>query len=138
MADLDGCVVNSITPFCGNTVRSVGDLCLNTLGAGGDVVSPTIGNFAPAVGTPITRSEIVSFDVIDNLSSLRRAEVFVTLAGETYVVHDGDKFRGQFSNLSSRSAIPGGFRFNVKRNGGWINPPVFEVHATDTSGNEAN
>lgn len=107
------------------------------LGSSGDVQPPTIGNFVPSVGTPIKRSDAIQFDVLDNLSSLRRAEIFVTLDGETYVVHDGEKFRGQFSNLSTRTPIAGGFRFIVRRNGGWTTPPTFEVHATDTSGNEA-
>jgi hypothetical protein len=113
------------------------DTATQTLADPGDAVPPTIGNFIPAVGTPLVRSDVVQFDVLDNVSALRRVIVIVTLGGETFVVHDGFAFRGQFSNLSTRSAIVGGFRFNVRRNGGWTNPPTFEVHAVDTSGNEA-
>jgi hypothetical protein len=137
MADLDGSVYDIGPPDSG-FFGSVWDGSVYSLGAGGDEVPPTIENFVPAVGTPLKRSDSIRFDVLDNVSSLRRAEIFVSLAGETYVVHDGEKFRGQFSNLSTRTPIAGGFRFTVKRNGGWTSPPTFEVHAVDTSGNEAS
>lgn len=109
---------------------------LEFLGTGGETTPPVIDNFSPAVGTPLARSDTVSFDVTDNVA-LRRALVLVTLAGETYCVHDGFTFRGEFSNLSTRSVIAGGYHYTVKRNGGWIEPPDFEVLAIDTSGNEA-
>ncbi len=105
---------------------------------GGDTIDPTIGNFAPAPGTPLQRNTAVAFDVLDNASALRRVEVSVTLGGDTFVVHDGDTFLGQYVNLSTRAPIVGGFRFSVRRNGGWITPPTFHVHAVDTSGNEAS
>jgi len=98
---------------------------------------PAIDNFSPAVGTPIARNDAVRFDVTDD-NGLLRAEVFVTLGSETYVVHDGDNFRGAFSGLSSRGAIAGGFRYTVRRNSGWVDPPTFEVHATDVHGQEAS
>jgi len=105
--------------------------------SGGDTVPPTIGNFAPTPGTPLQRNTAVSFDVLD-LSGLLRVEVSVTLGGDRFVVHDGDTFVGQYVNLSTRSPIVDGFRFNVRHNGGWIEPPTFRVHAVDTSGNEAS
>lgn len=98
--------------------------------------APVIGNFSPSVGTPLARNDAVSFDVTDD-TGLLRGEVFVTLGSDTYVVYDGERFRGQFANLSSRAAIVDGFRYTVRRNGGWTEAPVFEVHATDTSGQEA-
>lgn len=109
-------------------------------GVAGGGAAPVIDNFDPPVGTPLARSDSVSFDVTDD-TGLLRGEVFVTLGGDTFVVHDGDNFRGQFANLSSRSPIvaglSSGFRYTVRRNGGWIESPTFEVHATDTSGQEA-
>lgn len=101
-----------------------------------DVVAPVISNFAPSVGTPLNRSDFVSFDVTDD-TGLLRGEVFVRLGDDVFVVHDGEKFRGRFTNFSSRAAITGGFRYTVKPNGGWTQAPIFEVHAVDTSGNEA-
>jgi len=102
-----------------------------------DTLDPVIDNFNPPVGTPLVRSDSVSFDVTDN-RALRRALVLVTLDGETYCVHDGFAFRGEFANpQSSRTPIVGGYHYIVKRNGGWTTPPTFEVLAIDTSGNEA-
>ena len=105
------------------------------LGSGGGS-QPVIDNFTPAVGTPIDRDTTISFDVTDD-TGLLRAEIFVTLGGQTFVVHDGEKFRGDFTNYSTRTAIVGGFRYNVRPNGGWTKAPTFEVHAVDISGQEA-
>lgn len=102
---------------------------------GGDITDPLIDNFDPPVGTPLNRNDAVSFDVTD--LNLVRAEVFVDIGGDVFVVHDGDRFRGNFSNYSTRSVITNGFRFTVRRNGGWIAAPAFEVHAIDSGGNEA-
>jgi hypothetical protein len=104
---------------------------------GGDTTPPVIGNFDPPVGTPLARGDSIAFDVTDNLDEIRRVIVLVTLGGETYCVHDGFEFKGEFSNLSSRTSITDGWHYVVKRNGGWTAPPTFEVHAIDTSGNEA-
>lgn len=126
----------STTSGVGDTVLGH-DLILSVVGPGaGGGAAPVIDNFAPAVGTPITRDKIISFDVTDD-TGLLRAEVFVTLGGDTYVVHDGERFRGSFTNYSSRAVIANGFRYNVKPNGGWTSSPTFEVHAVDTSGQEA-
>ncbi len=105
-----------------------------TFAAAGD--PPVIGNFSPAVGTPLARNDTVSFDVTDP-TGLLRGEVFVVLGSDVLVVHDGDRFRGRFTNFSSRAAIVDGFRYTVRPNGGWTSAPTFEVHATDTDGNEA-
>lgn len=102
-----------------------------------ETTPPVIDNFDPPVGTPLARSDSVSFDVTDE-TALRRVLVLVSLGGSTYCVHDGFSFRDEFTNLSSRSAISGGYRYTVKRNGGWTSPPEFEVLAIDTSGNEAS
>jgi len=105
-------------------------------GGTGDTTAPTIGNFDPVVGTPLERNSPVSFDVTDDVA-LRRVAIFVTHNDQTLVVHDGDSFRGEFSNYSTRVAIAGGWRYSVRRNGGWITSAVFEVIAIDTFGNEA-
>jgi hypothetical protein len=102
--------------------------------AGGGGAAPVIGNFSPSVGTPIGRNESVSFDVTDD-TGLLRAEIWVTLGIDTFVVHDGDVFLGAFA-ISTRSTIAGGFRFTVRRNGGWPSSPTFTIHATDTAGQE--
>jgi hypothetical protein len=123
----------------GFTEATAGDVPAQQLsGQVADSTPPTIANILPTPGTPIDRSQAITFDVLDNVSAFRRVEVFVALGGDTFVVHDGDTFKGQFTNLSSRTPIAGGYHFSVRKNGGWIQPPSFEVHAVDTAGNEAS
>lgn len=107
-----------------------------TFAGSGDTTDPVIGSFDPAVGTPLERNDPVSFSVTDE-TALRRVAIFVTHNDQTLVVHDGDSFRGEFSNYSSRAVILNGWRYSVRRNGGWITAATFEVIAIDTSGNEA-
>lgn len=90
----------------------------------------------PASGTPISPSDAVQLDVTDE-TGLRRVIIMVQISNERYVVHDGDVFCGFFSNLSSRVAIPGGWRYSIKRSGGWSSSPAFYVSAVDQGGNEA-
>lgn len=99
--------------------------------------APVIDSFVPSVGSPLDRNTPIQFNVTDEGSTLRRVMVLVTLNGETFVVHDGDVFRGQFANYSTRVVITGGFQYSIRRNGGWVYPPTFEISAIDTGGNEA-
>ena len=98
---------------------------------------PTIGNYVPTPGTPIGANDGVTFDVT-GANSLRRVIVSVTSAdtGIAEVVHDGDSFSGRFVNGSSRVGISGGYRYTIKRQGGWTGAPTFRVYATDVTGLE--
>ncbi len=105
--------------------------------SGGDTTAPTIDDFDPPVGTPLSRSDFVSFTVTDPAPGLLIAAVLVEHKGQSLVVHDGFLFKGEFTNLSSRTPITVGesYRFRVKPNGGWITAPVFSVIAGDAAGN---
>jgi len=105
-------------------------------GAGGDVTPPTIGNFDPAPGSTIESNTPIAFDVTDD-QALRRVAIVVTQRDQKLVVHDGDGFSSGFRNYSTRTPTSGGWRYSVRRDGGWLSTPVFEVIAIDTSGNEA-
>jgi hypothetical protein len=136
MADLDGAVYDAIADYASTSKGNNRAAAVYELprGLATDVSPPVITNFDPPVGTPIQRADPVTFEVTD--LNLLRAEIFVSIAGDVFVVHDGVKFRGNFTQ-SSRSPIPNGFRFVVRRAGGWYAAPTFEVHAVDTGGNEA-
>lgn len=136
MADLPGGLIAQ-SPLAGSTLERYKLGGFVPLGASGDSTAPVIGNFDPPVGTPLARSQLVTFDVTDE-TLLVRCVVIVELAGEVYVVHDGDRFCGSFTNYSSRSAISGGFHYSVRPNGGWTHAPRFEVLAFDTGGNEGS
>lgn len=108
-------------------------------GGGGGGNPPTITNYQPPIGTPIVATSPIQFDVLDDETNFRR--VFVEVAfpdstGVTEVVHDGTGFQGLYSAGSSRVIITGGFRYLVRRSGGWPGTPEFLVFAIDHAGNE--
>lgn len=102
-----------------------------------DVALPVVGDFDPEDGTEIGPGDSISFSVTDDSGAFARIMVIVSMNGIAEVVHDGAAFRGLFQGASSRSAITGGFRYTVGRQGGWEATPTFEVFAIDSSGNEA-
>jgi len=99
---------------------------------------PVIGNITPSAGTPISRDQAITFDVTDPVSAFRRIIVEVTNAdtGIAEVVHNGDTFLGFYSGLSGRSLIANGWRYSVRRSGGWTGSPSFRVYAVDITGLE--
>jgi hypothetical protein len=103
-----------------------------------DIDVPVIGNFSPALGTSISRSTPIAFDVTDDSGSFRR--VFITASfgvdNAAEVVHDGSAFRGPYVAQSTRGLIANGFRFTCARSGGWPGRPTFEIHPIDMMGNE--
>lgn len=111
----------------------------STGGGGGGGSEPTITNFVPPAGTSITPTTAIQFDVLDDEADFAR--IFVEVAfpdstGITEVVHDGEGFQGLYSAASSRGIITGGFRYTVRRSGGWPGTPSFRVFAIDHAGNE--
>lgn len=103
-----------------------------------DTTPPVIDDFDPPVGTPLERSDSVSFTVTDLYPGLRRVIVMVAYGGESYVIHDGDGFQGRFSNYSTRAelVVDESYRYTVRPNGGWTSAPRFKVAAIDEAGNE--
>jgi len=136
MADIDGGVIYAIGFDAGSKHRTIDGGLSKLTEAGSDATPPTIDNFSPAVGTPIERNTPISFDVTD-ASGLQRVMVLVQLRGDLVCVHDGERFRGNFTNYSSRVSIADGWRYTVRPNGGWTSAPSFELLAYDTDGNEA-
>ena len=71
-------------------------------------------------------------------TALRRVVLLSRFAGRNdEVIHDGTEFRAPYSASSTRTAIAGGFRFRVRRTGGWPSSPSILPLAVDTSGNVA-
>lgn len=100
-----------------------------------DLVLPAVDNILPADGTAIDAGDIIQFDVTDDVG-FARVMVVVTQGTILEVVHDGDSFAPTFAG-SFRVAIPGGWRYSVRKTGGWAASPTFKVHAIDSSGNQA-
>lgn len=108
-----------------------------TGGGGDDPVAPVVENITPAAGSPISSGTTLGFDVVDNVA-LRRVVVLARFVGGAQdVVHDGDAFAAAYAPGSTRTAIAGGFRYRIRRVGGWPSSPSILPLAVDTSGNEA-
>lgn len=79
------------------------------------------------------RSIVVEVSDADGFAALILAAEYGTGAYE--VVHDGDKFAQVYAAQSTRVAIAGGFRFTMKRAGGWFGDRVtIRVFAVDAFG----
>lgn len=101
-----------------------------------DSTAPVIENFVPAIGTEIARTDPIQFDVTDETEL---ASVYITARyedGTAECVWDHDSFQARFLAGSSRSEITDGYRFVIRRAGGWLNTPIIlDIVAVDTSGN---
>jgi hypothetical protein len=104
-----------------------------------DTTKPVVSNFSPASGSTITKATKVSFDVTDDTGVFRRVMVVASFAGISVaeLVHDGQTFRGPYTNGSTRTPIDLGYHYVLGRIGGWPGSPTIEVYAIDTLGNEA-
>jgi hypothetical protein len=110
-----------------------------------DEVAPEITNFVPDTDTSIRTETVLQFDITDE-TGLALVALLASMeidgAEVVEVIHDGDTFRGNYQGSSNtRTAISGGYRYTVKRDGGW---PIedgevvginIEFLALDTSGN---
>lgn len=91
---------------------------------------PAVANQSPAPGSTISPGATVSFDVVD-VRAFLFLEVQVDQA-QREVIHDGDSFLIPYLG-SIRFAIPGGWRYQVRRTGGWVVGPTFRVRVYDVA-----
>lgn len=103
----------------------------------GDGAAPVVTLVSPSVLEALDRDTAVVIDVTDNVA-LGRVLVVAQLEslGVEELVHNGDRFAAAFSGSSSRVAIAGGWRYTVRRGGGWAAPPTLTVYAVDATGTE--
>lgn len=100
----------------------------------GDTTPPVVALIEPADGGELDRFAAIVLEVTDE-TALGRVFVvarFPTLGVEE-VVHQGDRFASLYTGASSRASITGGYRYSVKRNGGWPAPPVLTVYAPNAA-----
>lgn len=97
------------------------------------IPTPSITNQDPAPGDVISSTESITFDILN--APLFHA-VWLSCADHTVVetVYDNDDFTPDFST-STRSVITGGYRYVVRRAGGWPDDPTFYATAADNKGN---
>jgi hypothetical protein len=103
-----------------------------------DIAPPSVSNFTPSGGENITKQTPIGFDVTDD-TGLAVVFIYAKYAkGETWeVVHDGHSFSPLFAGLSTREAIANGYRFSVRRVGGWPSSPTIVPVPVDQFGNES-
>ncbi len=101
----------------------------------GDVTPPTVTDFDPAPGVELDSDSAVSFTISD--ASGAYAGIFVSVAfatGDVETAFQGSSFRGRYGG-SARIAVPGGWRFTLRRSGGWQARPTLLIDVVDAKGN---
>lgn len=100
---------------------------------------PVIQNVSPAEGLVIQGTDPVQFDAVDVTYAFRSIVVMASYAGTTAyeVVHDGNVFAPLFADLSHKDSVADGFRFLVRRKGGWPGAATLNIVAINTNGDAA-
>lgn len=103
--------------------------------AGGS--APVVTLVSPLVASVESAGAVV-VDVTDADGNLGRVFVVARYpaTGKEELVHQGDRFTTDFNGQSSRAPLANGFRFTLKRSGGWPSSPIIDVYAFDATGRE--
>jgi len=104
-----------------------------------DEVPPVVTFVSPLEGTQIEAGDALVFDVTDDSGTLGRVLVvaFLSRTADQELAHDGAAFTARYAARSTRTAIANGFRFSLRRTGGWPTGTTVTVRvfAVDPSGN---
>lgn len=113
-----------------------------------DETPPRVTNFQPARGADITADTTLQFDIVDEripgrgFALVEIAVVGPLGADQPEVAYTRGVFRGAYVNAQSTvRAIKNGFRFTLRRTGGWRDAngnavaPTIEYITVDKSGN---
>lgn len=112
-------------------------IAVNTDGFEASTVPPVVGNWTPTVGAQITTTTPIGFDVTD-AAGLSQVIVYAVAAnGTTEQAFNGTTFTADYDAASTRTVISGGYRFSIRRDGGWTVAPQITVAAVNVNGIEA-
>lgn len=102
----------------------------------GDGAAPVVTLVSPLTGQ-VEGAGALIVDVTDNVQLGRVFVVvrFPAIAREE-LVHQGERFTPDYNGQSTREPIAGGYRFTLRRSGGWPASPLLDVYAVDASGTE--
>lgn len=97
----------------------------------------SVTNVSPAIESSVQPPGVLGFDVTSTTGLLR---ILVCVdpfnsARAPELAHDGDSFQNLYEG-STRTAIAGGFRYVLRRAGGWYAAPRPLVFAVDLAGKE--
>lgn len=104
-------------------------------GGGGDTTAPDVALVTPADGSAIARSAPLVIDVTDASDFASIFAWVVYPNGNTEVAYDGEAFTAAFAGSSTRVSISGGYRYTLRRAGGWPAAPTIRVRPVDVAGN---
>lgn len=97
-----------------------------------DSAPPTVTLVSPAPGTLISRSTPFVIDVTDDAEGVFACLFMRSRESRVYeVAWDGDAFSDLYARASARASVSGGWRFTLRREGGWPGAPAFTVRALD-------
>jgi hypothetical protein len=99
-----------------------------------DTIPPTISIVAPSVGSSIGANQPIVVDVTDD-AGVSLVVLTVEQGSAHEVVWLRDAFATSYATGSLRTAIANGYRYTIRRAGGWIASPVFHAEAVDGGGN---
>lgn len=109
-------------------------------GSGPVAGAPVVSNVEPANGLPILPDTPLQFDLTDSVSLLLVAPwIILDPFHLPEPVHDNVDFTPLYqvspsSIGSSRLAITDGFRYTLRRRGGWTSSPTLLLNVTDSGG----
>lgn len=100
-------------------------------------VTPPVVTFGVPPGTTIARNQALPVDVEEE-TAIRASVILVEFPsqGVYEVAWDSEGFAPRYAD-SERTAISGGFRYTLRRSGGWFSTPTIRALAIDTAGNAA-
>ena len=106
-------------------------------GGAADATPPVVSSVSPVPGT-VGPDDAVTFRVTDE-TEVKSVIVWAELAGEEApeVVFTGTRFTKPYAQDSTRTAVSGGWDFEVFRKGGWPSDFLLEVRVADAGGNDA-
>lgn len=104
--------------------------------AGNDDVNPTVTVVSPVEGSEITATTPLVVDVEDE-QSLAIVLLYAEFPNRTgaEVVHNGTTFMAPYATNSSRVSIEDGFRYTLRRDGGWPGDVSLTAIPVDRGGN---
>jgi hypothetical protein len=109
---------------------------LDDFGLDADESAPVVTDVSPAEGAAIARTAAVAFTVTDDIG-LRRIVLVAKFSQGWEAVYDGGEFSPEYTRSSVQTLLSGrSYRFTLRRDAGWPEPPTITALAFDTSGNE--
>lgn len=102
-----------------------------------DSSSPTVTLVSPPVGSRLQRGTAIVIDVTDpsGLAAVCMWAEYEAGGFPDDIIHNGERFSAQCREGSTREAIANGYRYTIRRAGGWPAPPTVYVRPVDTEGN---